>query len=116
VVDLPDLRGDHDARQHGHQVRHTAAGIGLLALLVFGVLAALPPVIGDYSPTSLATPALALMLGHDPGSIAGALLFKHRPGAGVVRRHLAGVPAAGAVETRPERLRGVALSFVAARP
>jgi ABC-2 type transport system permease protein len=51
-----------------------AAGIGLLALLVFGVLAALP-VIGDYSPTSLATPALALMLGHDPGSIAGALLF-----------------------------------------
>jgi ABC-type transport system involved in multi-copper enzyme maturation permease subunit len=51
-----------------------AAGIGLLSMLVFGILAALP-VVGDYSPSSLGGPALKLMLGQDPGPIAGPVLF-----------------------------------------
>ena len=50
-----------------------AAGIGLLSMLVFGILAALP-VVGDYSPSSLGGPALKLMLGQDPGPIAGPVL------------------------------------------
>lgn len=51
-----------------------AAGIGLISLLVIGILAALP-VIGPYMPSSLGTIALDLVLGHDPGSIAGPILF-----------------------------------------
>ena len=51
-----------------------AAGIGLLAMLLLGIVAALP-VVGDYSPLSLSAPALDLMLGKDPGWIAGPVLF-----------------------------------------
>jgi ABC-2 type transport system permease protein len=51
-----------------------AAGMGLLAILLLGIVAALP-VIGAYSPLSLSTPALDLMLGHDPGGILGPVLF-----------------------------------------
>jgi ABC-type transport system involved in multi-copper enzyme maturation permease subunit len=51
-----------------------AAGIGLLAFLLLGIVGALP-VIGAYSPASLAVPALDLMLGRDPGWIVGPVLF-----------------------------------------
>ena len=51
-----------------------AAGIGLVALVVFGIAGALP-VVGPYLPTSLAGPASDLMLGHDPGSFLGPLVF-----------------------------------------
>jgi len=51
-----------------------AAGIGLVALLVFGILAQLP-VIGDYMPTSLGTIAADLVLGKDPGFMLGPVLF-----------------------------------------
>ncbi|MGA2514014.1 MAG: ABC transporter permease subunit [Candidatus Limnocylindrales bacterium] len=51
-----------------------AAGIGLVALIVLGILGALP-VIGDYMPPSLGTPALDLMLGRDPGELLGPVLF-----------------------------------------
>jgi len=51
-----------------------AAGLGLLAMLILGIVAALP-VIGPYSPLSLSTPALDLMLGRDAGSIVGPILF-----------------------------------------
>ena len=51
-----------------------AAGIGLVAMLVLGVLGAFP-VIGPYMPTSLGKPALDLMLGNDAGDFLGPLLF-----------------------------------------
>jgi ABC-2 type transport system permease protein len=51
-----------------------AAGIGLVALLVLGIASSLP-VIGDYMPTSLETIASNLVLGKDPGFIAGPILF-----------------------------------------
>jgi ABC-type transport system involved in multi-copper enzyme maturation permease subunit len=51
-----------------------AAGIGIVALIVMGILGALP-VIGPYMPSSLAGPAQAIALGLDPGWIAGPLLF-----------------------------------------
>jgi ABC-2 type transport system permease protein len=51
-----------------------AAGIGLVALLVFGILGALP-LIGPWMPSSLGAPASDLMLGQDPGAIVGPVLF-----------------------------------------
>jgi ABC-2 type transport system permease protein len=51
-----------------------AAGIGLVALLVLGILGALP-VIGPYMPSSLGGPASDLVLGKDPGFILGPVLF-----------------------------------------
>jgi ABC-2 type transport system permease protein len=51
-----------------------AAGIGLIALLVMGILGALP-VIGPYMPSSLGEPARALAMGEDPGWLVGPLLF-----------------------------------------
>ena len=51
-----------------------AAGIGLVALIVFGIVGALP-VIGPYMPSSLAGPALKLVLGEDAGDILGPVLF-----------------------------------------
>jgi ABC-2 type transport system permease protein len=51
-----------------------AAGIGLVALIVFGIVGALP-VIGEYMPSSLGKPALDLMLGNDPGWILGPVVF-----------------------------------------
>jgi ABC-2 type transport system permease protein len=51
-----------------------AAGIGLLAFVLLGIVGALP-VIGAYSPASLGAPALDLMLGRDPGWIVGPVLF-----------------------------------------
>ncbi len=51
-----------------------AAGIGLVALLVLGVIGALP-VIGPYMPSSLGTPAQAILLGRDPGVILGPVLL-----------------------------------------
>src|SRR5664280_13590 len=51
-----------------------AAGIGLVALLVMGIVGALP-VIGPYMPSWLGEPARALALGQDPGSLIGPLAF-----------------------------------------
>ena len=51
-----------------------AAGVGLVALIVFGILGALP-VVGDFMPSSLGGPALDLMVGKDPGQIVGPVLF-----------------------------------------
>ena len=51
-----------------------AAGVGLVALLVLGILAQLP-VIGDYMPTSLGTIASHLVTGTDTGFILGPILF-----------------------------------------
>jgi ABC-2 type transport system permease protein len=51
-----------------------AAGIGLLAMLGFGIVGALP-VVGDYALSSLGKPALDLMLGRDPGEWLGPVLF-----------------------------------------
>jgi ABC-2 type transport system permease protein len=51
-----------------------AAGIGLVALLVLGIVGALP-VVGTYMPSSLGTVALDLALGRDPGFIAGPIAF-----------------------------------------
>lgn len=51
-----------------------AAGIGMVALLVFGILAELP-VIGNYMPTALGKIASDLVMGKDPGFILGPLLF-----------------------------------------
>jgi ABC-2 type transport system permease protein len=51
-----------------------AAGIGLVALVVLGVLAALP-VVGPYTPISLGAPALDLMLGNAAGDFLGPVLF-----------------------------------------
>jgi ABC-2 type transport system permease protein len=51
-----------------------AAGVGLVALLVLGLVASIP-VIGPWSPLALLTPAMALALGNDAGNFAGPLLF-----------------------------------------
>jgi ABC-2 type transport system permease protein len=51
-----------------------AAGIGLVALVVLGILGALP-IIGPWMPSSLGNPASDLVLGKDPGSILGPVLF-----------------------------------------
>jgi ABC-2 type transport system permease protein len=51
-----------------------AAGIGLVALLILGILGALP-VIGPYMPPQLGEPGRALALGLDPGWILGPILF-----------------------------------------
>ena len=51
-----------------------AAGIGLVALLVMGIVGALP-VIGPYMPSSLGEPARALAMGQDPGWPIGPLAF-----------------------------------------
>jgi ABC-2 type transport system permease protein len=51
-----------------------AAGIGLVALLVMGIVGALP-VVGPYMPSSLGDPARALALGQDPGWLIGPLAF-----------------------------------------
>ena len=51
-----------------------AAGIGLIALLVMGILSAFP-VVGPYMPSSLTGPAQALAMSQDPGWILGPLLF-----------------------------------------
>jgi ABC-2 type transport system permease protein len=51
-----------------------AAGIGLVALLVVGIIGALP-VVGPYMPSSLGQPASDLVLGKDPGNFLGPLLF-----------------------------------------
>jgi ABC-2 type transport system permease protein len=51
-----------------------AAGIGLVALLVLGIVGALP-VIGPYMPSSLGAPAADLVLGKDPGNFLGPALF-----------------------------------------
>jgi ABC-2 type transport system permease protein len=51
-----------------------AAGIGLLAMLAFGIVGALP-VVGDYAVTSLGGPALNMMLGRGPGQWAGPVIF-----------------------------------------
>lgn len=51
-----------------------AAGIGLVALLVFGIVAQLP-IVGDYVPSSLGKIAADLVLGKDPGFVLGPILF-----------------------------------------
>jgi ABC-2 type transport system permease protein len=51
-----------------------AAGIGLLAMLAFGIVGALP-VVGDYAVSSLGKPALQMMLGRDPGQWLGPVAF-----------------------------------------
>jgi ABC-2 type transport system permease protein len=51
-----------------------AAGIGLVAMLVLGLMAALP-LIGPYSPMSLGVVATDLVMGRDPGFVAGPILF-----------------------------------------
>jgi ABC-2 type transport system permease protein len=51
-----------------------AAGIGLVALLVFGIVGALP-VVGPYMPSSLGAPAQDILMGRDPGFILGPVLF-----------------------------------------
>ena len=51
-----------------------AAGIGLVAMLIFGIVGALPT-IGPYMPSSLGGPALKMVLGEDPGQILGPVLF-----------------------------------------
>jgi ABC-2 type transport system permease protein len=51
-----------------------AAGIGLVAMIVLGILAALP-VVGPYMPSSLGTVAMDVVLGRDPGNVLGPLLF-----------------------------------------
>ena len=51
-----------------------AAGIGMLALLVLGIVAQLP-VVGDYMPTSLGKIASDLVMGRDSGFVLGPILF-----------------------------------------
>jgi ABC-2 type transport system permease protein len=51
-----------------------AAGLGLVALLVIGLLAAIP-VIGPWTPLGLLAPAEHLAMGEDAGNILGPLLF-----------------------------------------
>jgi ABC-2 type transport system permease protein len=51
-----------------------AAGISLVALLVFGIVAQLP-VVGDYMPTSLGKIASDLVMGRDSGFVLGPILF-----------------------------------------
>jgi ABC-2 type transport system permease protein len=51
-----------------------AAGIGLVVMLVTSALASLPG-IGPYMPISLGTVASDLVMGSDPGWVAGPILF-----------------------------------------
>jgi ABC-2 type transport system permease protein len=51
-----------------------AAGIGLVAMIVIGIVAALPTV-GPYMPMSLGTVAMDLCLGRDPGDVLGPILL-----------------------------------------
>jgi ABC-2 type transport system permease protein len=51
-----------------------AAGLGLLAMVAFGIVGALP-IVGDYALLSLGKPALQMMLGQDPGQWLGPVLF-----------------------------------------
>lgn len=51
-----------------------AAGLGLVALLVLGILVPIP-LIGPWSPLGLLTPASHLALGEDAGNFLGPLLF-----------------------------------------
>ena len=51
-----------------------AAGIGLVAMIVLGIIGSLP-VVGPYMPSSLGTVAMDLCLGKDPGNVAGPVLF-----------------------------------------
>lgn len=51
-----------------------AAGIGLVALLVLGLMAALP-IVGPYMPVSLSTVAQDLVMGRTPGNVLGPVLF-----------------------------------------
>jgi ABC-2 type transport system permease protein len=51
-----------------------AAGLGMVALLVLGLIASIP-VIGPWSPLALLTPASDLALGNDAGNFLGPLLF-----------------------------------------
>ena len=51
-----------------------AAGVGLVALLVMGIVGALP-VIGPYMPSSLGEPGRAIAMGQDPGWFVGPLAF-----------------------------------------
>jgi ABC-2 type transport system permease protein len=51
-----------------------AAGVGLVALLVLGLLVEIP-VVGPWSPLALLTPAAHLGLGEDAGNFMGPLLF-----------------------------------------
>ncbi|MGD0019264.1 MAG: ABC transporter permease [Candidatus Limnocylindrales bacterium] len=51
-----------------------AAGLGLVALLVLGLLVPIP-LIGEWSPLWLLTPAEHLALGEDAGNFLGPLLF-----------------------------------------
>jgi ABC-2 type transport system permease protein len=51
-----------------------AAGIGLVAMIVLGIIAALPTV-GPYMPMALGDVAMKLCLGIDPGDVLGPILF-----------------------------------------
>jgi ABC-2 type transport system permease protein len=51
-----------------------AAGLGFVAFLVLGIIAALP-VIGPWSPVGILDPAMNLALGKDAGDFIGPLLF-----------------------------------------
>jgi ABC-2 type transport system permease protein len=51
-----------------------AAGLGLMAMLLMGLLVPIP-VVGSWSPLALLTPAEHLALGEDAGNFAGPLLF-----------------------------------------
>jgi ABC-2 type transport system permease protein len=51
-----------------------AAGIGLVAMIVLGIIGALPT-IGPYMPSSLVAVAMDLCLGRNTGDIAGPILF-----------------------------------------
>jgi ABC-2 type transport system permease protein len=51
-----------------------AAGVGLVALVLVGIIGALPA-IGPYMPTSLIGPGAALALGLDGGNLTGPIVF-----------------------------------------
>jgi ABC-2 type transport system permease protein len=51
-----------------------AAGVAIVALIVFGIVGILP-VVGPYMPVSLDVPAHRLMMGQNPGWLLGPLLF-----------------------------------------
>jgi ABC-2 type transport system permease protein len=51
-----------------------AAGIGLVAMIVLGLIGALPTV-GPYMPNSLGNVAMDLCLGRNPGDVIGPVLF-----------------------------------------
>ena len=76
-----------------------AGGIGIAALLVAGILSALP-VVGPYLPTGLWGAADAAGRGRHPGSAAGSDRRErgHHRGRGGPR--LVGLPPPGAVGTR----------------